>query len=211
MNGNILERVLRPLRVRIQLMIGRALLAAVDNSGMTQRLQIRLMADETASGVERFQDYGVESYPLADAEVLMLFLGGNREHGIAVRVHDRRYRPTNLEEGDVEMYTKHSAAHRIWLRKIDGKTVVQIDCDKEAITAADSREITTPETLHTGDYEIDGDEHVTGDVDVDGSVMSLAQVSDMIRSMAADRIIYNSHTHTSAAPGVQTSPTAQVQ
>jgi len=205
------ERMVRPLKARIQLMVGRALLAAVDNSGKTQRLHIQLMADEEISGVERFQDYGVESYPLADAEALAVFLGGNREHGIVVRVHDRRYRPLDLEEGDVQVYSMHGTPHRIWLRKDGGNTVIQIDCAKQVINASKSREITTPETTHTGDYEIDGNEHVTGTIDADGTITSLADVIDAVRSMQADRVIYNKHKHICSAPTVLSGPTDSPQ
>ena len=203
-NLKVLERILRPLRQRINLIVGRAILAAVANSGKTQRLQIELMAGEVSTGVERFEEYGFESYPEAGAEAAAVFLAGNREHGIVLCVHDRRYRPTDLEEGDAQVYTKwgrSGAGHRVWLRKIDEKTVIQEDCDDQEISARVGRDITTPLTTHTGDYLVKGNLTVTINVMVQGSTHSVgsitcdANVSDMIRSMAADRVLYNSHSH----------------
>jgi phage baseplate assembly protein V len=203
-NLKVLERILRPLRQRISLIVGRAILAAVANSGKTQRLQLDLMAGEVSTGVERFEEYGFESYPEPGAEAAAVFLAGNREHGIVLCVHDRRYRPTDLEEGDAQIYTKWGrpgAGHRVWLRRIDGKVVIQEDCDNQTISARVGREITTPLTTHTGDYLVKGNLTVTINVLVQGTTHSVgaitcdADVSDMIRSMAADRILYNSHTH----------------
>lgn len=107
------------------LLVGRAILAAVNNMGMTQKIQVVALADETITGVERFQEYGLETYPAKEAEVLLVFLGGNRDQGIAACVHDRRYRPTDLAEGEVVLYTREDGAakeHRIHFKtgkKID--------------------------------------------------------------------------------------------
>ena len=60
---NNLRRLLAPIERRIFLMLGRALLTAINNSEKTQKLQMTVLADETVTGVERFQDYGFESYP----------------------------------------------------------------------------------------------------------------------------------------------------
>ena len=56
----------------------------------------------------------------------------------------------------------------------------------------------------TGDMSLNGSLSVTGDVKADGDV------ADSHASMAADRTIYNSHTHTGNA-GAPTSPPAQTQ
>ena len=212
----VLERILRPLRQRISLIVGRAILAAVANSGKTQRLQLDLMAGEVSTGVERFEEYGFESYPEAGAEAAAVFLAGNREHGIVLCVHDRRYRPTDLEEGDAQIYTKwgkSGGGHRVWLRRIDGKVVIQEDCDNQAISARVGRDITTPLTTHTGDYLVKGNLTVTINVLIQGSTHSVgaitcdANVSDVVRSMAADRALYNSHRHSDPQGGQTGTPT----
>lgn len=86
-------------------MIGRAVISAVDDSKNIQLMKIDLLADETKEGVERFQNYGFTSYPKAGAEGLVLFVGGDRDHGIVVNVDDRRFRLKNLAEGEVALFT----------------------------------------------------------------------------------------------------------
>lgn len=92
------------LRRRVQMMLARGVVALADDSTQAQSLQIDLLADETHEGVERFCDYGFSSVPLAGAEAIVAFVGGLRSHGIAIKVEDRRYRPRDLEAGEVTLY-----------------------------------------------------------------------------------------------------------
>ncbi len=122
------RRLIRPITNKIFLLLGRAVLELIEKSDEgTQRIQATALANETISNIERFQEYGFETYPVAGAEVFINFLNGNRDHGIALCVHDSRYRPTYLEEGDVCLYTfrDKTVTHRI-LMKPDGTT--QIVC-----------------------------------------------------------------------------------
>ncbi len=124
-----LNRLLGRIRSKLALMVGRAVLAAINNSGKTQKIQVVGLYDETISGVERFQEYGLETYPYKDAEALMVFVNGNRDQGIAACVHDRRYRPKDLAEGEVVLYTKddEGGEHRIHLKA--GKKIEIIGAD----------------------------------------------------------------------------------
>lgn len=114
MNFPDFKRLIRPIKNRIFLMLGRAVLKAINNSEGTQKIQVVALADETITDIERFQEYGFESYPLAEAEVFIGFLNGNRDHGIALCVHDGRYRPTDLAEGESCIY--HKEGHRVLLK-----------------------------------------------------------------------------------------------
>jgi len=104
MNMNIFERILLPITRKIMLMIGKCILMAVDNSGKVMKLQLSGLKNETITDIERYQEYGFESYPKKDCEVLAAFIDGNRDNGIVICVNDRRYRPTDLNEGDVCVY-----------------------------------------------------------------------------------------------------------
>jgi len=92
------------IRARILRLIGRAKLTTVSNSKKTQLVQVKALKDETITDIERFQEYGFETYPKADAETLTLFPGGNRDQGSVVCIMDTRYRPTDLKEGEVQVY-----------------------------------------------------------------------------------------------------------
>lgn len=97
--------MLAPLKRKVLLMLGRAIITAVDDSKGFQELKLELLAGESKEGVERMQNYGFTSKPFTDAEALCGFVGGNRSHGVAFVVDDRRYRLKDLEDGEVAIYT----------------------------------------------------------------------------------------------------------
>jgi len=97
-------RWLQPLKKKIMLLVGRCILTAINNSEGTQKIQIKGLKNETVTDIERFQEYGFETYPKKDSEALILFINGNRDSGIVACVHDRNYRPKDLSEGDVCVY-----------------------------------------------------------------------------------------------------------
>lgn len=105
-----LQKLLRPLATRVANLVSRAVLSRIDDSKKMQLLQLDVLAEETRDGVERVQNYGFTSVPLAGAEAVVLFVGGRREHGLAVAVDDRRYRVTDLQPGEVAMYHKDGAS-----------------------------------------------------------------------------------------------------
>jgi len=214
-----LNRFVQPLKDRIMLLFGRAILKAVYNSGMTQKLQIDILDDESEDNVERFQEYGFETYPESESQAAVAFLGGDRSHGIALCIHDRRYRPLNLGEGDTMLYTRQNdnndstpgKGHRIWMQ--DNETI-QTDCknekrwcrEREYIRAEHDRLIETPVTVHNGDFIINGNLTVNpghGDVSTPGNILATAgridaaanQVADYQNSMEYDRKKFDVHQH----------------
>ena len=97
-------REMAPLAGRVSMMIGRAVIEAVDDAPQAQELQVALLADELQDGVERFQGYGFTSVPHPGAEALVLSVGGLRSHAIVVQVEDRRYRLKALAPGEVAIF-----------------------------------------------------------------------------------------------------------
>ena len=67
------KRLIRPITNKIFLLLGRAVLKAVENSESTQKIQVVALAEETITDIERFQEYGFETYPFAEAEVFIGF------------------------------------------------------------------------------------------------------------------------------------------
>lgn len=91
-------------------MIARGVIQLVTEGGQTQVLQIKVSADETHDGVERFQPYGLSSHPVAGTETIVLFIGGNRDHPIALDLRGDASRATAVansqaEAGDVVLYS----------------------------------------------------------------------------------------------------------
>ncbi|MBI1408114.1 MAG: phage baseplate assembly protein V [Caulobacter sp.] len=86
-----------------RMMVGRAGVALVDDSGDEQLLQLELLADEVLDDVVRHQDYGFNSAPLPGATAVTLAVSGQRGQSIAVAVGDRRYRLKGLQGGEVAL------------------------------------------------------------------------------------------------------------
>ena len=115
---HIVAQLTAPLRRRVMLMIGRAILLLVDDDKLLQTVQVQGLADETLDRVERFQTYGLTSRPHPGAECIVVAMGGIRQHPVVIAVDDRRYRVRELETGDVCLYTDQDEAgspHRIVL------------------------------------------------------------------------------------------------
>jgi phage baseplate assembly protein V len=144
MTWNDFKRLIAPLQRKIFLLLGRALLTAVNNAEGTQKIQIKVLSNETITDVERFQEYGLETYPFAGAEVMTLFLNGNRDHGIAICVHDRRYRPKDLVEGEACMYTdedQETDGHRVHLQR---GQIVEVNGKQITVNAGTSVTVNAP-------------------------------------------------------------------
>jgi phage baseplate assembly protein V len=102
---SLLSKALAPLQRRVRLMVARGIIELVDDSKKLQTAQVTIQDDVVRDDVERFQQYGFSSVPKADAEAIVLMVGGNADHPVVINVDDRRYRPRNLAEGESCMYT----------------------------------------------------------------------------------------------------------
>lgn len=118
MDFNVLKRYLDPIKNRIWRIVGKAILVALDNSGSSQKVNVSILKNENSSEIERVQEYGLDTYPKTDAQVVILSIGGNRDHALAINISDRRYRPTDLAEGEVALYTHEdtTSGHRVHLK-----------------------------------------------------------------------------------------------
>lgn len=114
------SKLAAPIARRVRLMIGRGVWQGGDDTPKMQTGQISLLADEVRDNVERVQQYGLTSMPHPGAEAVVVSVGGNRDHGLAIAVDDRRHRPTGLQPGEVALYTDENATgdgHRIALKR----------------------------------------------------------------------------------------------
>lgn len=88
----------------LQNIVTRAVLTTLDSAKKCQSLGLKLIAGETKEDVEHIEAYGFTSAAQAGAESVVLFPGGDRSHGVAIVVADRRYRMKNLKSGEVAIY-----------------------------------------------------------------------------------------------------------
>ena len=110
------KRLLYPIRSKILLMIGRAVLQEVYNTDGTMKIKVKGLKGETNNNIDRLEDYGFTHYPPIDdvTENLVLYIGGDRNLGIAIKAHNKNYRPKDLKEGEVCVYDKNNV--RIWIK-----------------------------------------------------------------------------------------------
>lgn len=204
----LLSTLLRQIQQRVRLMVGRAVLALVDDTTKLQTLQVALLAGEVRDG-ERFQNYGFTSHPLPGAEAVVVFPGGNRDHPIIVAVDDRRHRKTGLSSGESAMY--HHEGDYIKLKngriiEVVAGTKLDVTAPEVNVVASTKVTMTTPEAEITGNLTVGGNTAVVGNATVGGTTVvtgalsSLVSVADPTGTMQAMRSVYNSHTHSAGPP-----------
>ncbi|MGN6518665.1 MAG: phage baseplate assembly protein V [Dokdonella sp.] len=84
--------------------IGRGRITLVDDSGGTQRLQVRLGADELSDDRPRLAEYGFTSVPPDGTDVVMLFIGGERSGGVVIATNNQTVRMRGLGTGEVAVH-----------------------------------------------------------------------------------------------------------
>lgn len=102
----LIARAVQPLKTRLLLLLGRALISAASEQGGVGRVQVLGLDNELLEEVENPQHYGLASLPLPGSEVFVGFLAGERGHGFLVATGDRRYRPRDLEAGEVCVFSR---------------------------------------------------------------------------------------------------------
>ncbi|MCK3840538.1 MULTISPECIES: phage baseplate assembly protein [Pseudomonas] len=138
-------------------MLVRGTVVLVDSARKLQALQMRLTAGEVKDGLEHFEPYGFTSNPLAGAEGIAAFIGGDRSHGVLLVVSDRRYRIQGLAPGEVAIYTDEGA--KIHLKR--GR-IIDIEADVINFKAATAVNFDTPAITQTGTITSDGDQMAGG-------------------------------------------------
>lgn len=175
---------IKPVYQRLMMAFGRGVLSLIDDNKKIQLIQVSLQSSEIRDGIERFQNYGFTSVPLKGAEVAVAFVGGNRSHGIALAVDDRRHRIKGLENGEVAIYTDEG--DKIHLKR---NNVIEITTNKIIVNAPEV-EVNTETATINASTKILCDTPLlecTGDI-VDNSGQNSLSMQQM-------RSIYNTHTH----------------
>lgn len=194
-----IDRELAPVRRRLRSMANRAQVTGVVESLQRQNLQLQIENDEAVDDIERFQNYGMTSYPPVGSEAVVMALKGSLDQRVAVVVEKKDLRPKG-EQNDVIVY--HAEGHQIRLTSSGQIIVTATDVIFEA---ANSFTIISPETL------IQGPLHVTGGISTDlgifatGGITSSSVVSGS--DLTAGNISYLGHKHRDAENRLTGTPT----
>ncbi|WP_460111730.1 phage baseplate assembly protein V [Pseudomonas sp. H3_D04] len=138
-------------------LLARGTVVLVDAAKKLQGLQVRLTAGELKDGAEHFEPYGFTSNPLAGAEVLTAFIGGDRSHAVVLVAADRRYRIQALASGEVAIYTDEG--DRIHFKR--GR-IIDIETQTLNIKATTGVNIDSPVINQTGKIVSQGDQVAGG-------------------------------------------------
>ena len=191
------DRVLSPLIRRIRLALGRGIVRLVNDADGIQKMQVGIMANETRSKVERFQEYGFTSVPLAGAEAAIISMGGNRDHSVIVAVDDRRYRLKSLEDGEVAIYTDEG--DKIHLKRDNN---IEIVTGTLTVNATDEIIMNAGTRIDLNAPDVD----ISDDLGAGGSITATGDVEDHSGTMQEIRDIYNGHTHPGDSGGTTGTP-----
>jgi phage baseplate assembly protein V len=186
--ANLLQTVralVRPVLDRVKTLAQRGVLRSSNDQKKAQELVVAVLAGETLSRVERLAHFGFLSRAPAGAEVVVLCLGGNRDHPVVVAEEDRRTRPLGLAEGEAGLYS------------VGGGTL------KARITLRADGSV---EVLAPGKVKVTGDVEVTGKLTTTANLEAGANVKDSVGTLAAFRTAYNSHTHSDPQGGTTGPP-----
>lgn len=94
-------------------MLTRATFESANDNPKLSEISVNVSHGEKARGVEFMQPYGLSTVPISPkseggskrrAEVLMLHADDQRSHPIAFMVADRRFRPRDMQEGEVQVH-----------------------------------------------------------------------------------------------------------
>lgn len=176
--GGVLQRMMR----RIQLATGWGRVTLSDDSKTAQILQVKLNDSETRDGTPRIAEFGFTSRPPLGSDVLIVFLGGDRSKGVVVATAHQASRPTNLQEGEAMVYDLWGKS--IYLTKSGG---IIVDAKGTPVTVNNSTTVTinAAEAVHMN----------TPVLRVSGNIEAGGDVKDKVRTMAADRALFNQHTN----------------
>ncbi|KAF0863226.1 phage baseplate assembly protein V [Pseudomonas protegens] len=138
-------------------LLARGTVVLANSANKLQSLQMRLTAGEVNDDMEHFEPYGFTSNPLAGAEGIATFLGGDRSHAVVLVVADRRYRLKALAAGEVAIYTDEG--DKIHFKR--GR-VIDIDTATLNIRASSGVNIDSPTLSMSGKIVSQGDQVAAG-------------------------------------------------
>ena len=94
-----------------------------DDSGPLQTFQIEGFIGEIRDDVPRIGEWGLASRPPANAQAVVISLGGDRGRMVAIGVEDRQTRRKNLAEGETYLYGAANDESRVGINSTGGGVV----------------------------------------------------------------------------------------
>ena len=184
---SILDETVGDLRAGVM----RGLVLAVDDTGQMQRVDVQTHDGAVRAGIEVYQPFGSSAAPIAVGSVaLLLAVGADVGDLVALPLLTPAGRFGGLAPGECVVYGADGS--RVAIRQ--GGTI-EVLAGETVLISAPGVTIQAPNGCT-----------VVGDLSVQGSITATGDVTDRTRSMAADRAIFDQHTH---PPQVSDPPSPQ--
>lgn len=90
--------------LRTMMIVRRGKISLVDDSGVTQKLQLPPSGLETRDNLDRLAEYGLTSNPPKGTDAMILNIGGDPSNGAVVGTNHQETRPTGLQPGETMLY-----------------------------------------------------------------------------------------------------------
>jgi phage baseplate assembly protein V len=179
---------------KLRNLLARGVVSLVQAGLKMQTLQVRVLEGEVIDSVEHIEPYGLTAQVLPGAEAFIIFLGADRSHGVVISAPDRRYRPTDLQPGEVCIFDH--LGQRVHLTA----SGIVIKGAGLPVTITDTPKI----TLDAPETEITGNLTVFQNISAGLQIIDMAQAGG--RTMSAMRATYDSHDHDDSLGGKTTAP-----
>lgn len=165
-----------------------------------KKVQVTVLDGETLDNVIRVEPYGFSYRPKPGCQTYLLFPSGDRSHGVAIVIGDKRYQ-MELSEGEVALHDDEG--NHVHIRR---GGVIEVKASAKVL--AD-----TPMFETTRDARIGGDLVVLGKTQSDaGFYGNNGGAAEMIGGARVSgefqvngKNVGDGHTHTGNAPGAPTS------
>lgn len=105
-----LAKLERRVKAKLRSVVRRGTLAQINTEGARQTVQTKSLAEDVRDDVEYFEPYGFTSGAPAGSECVILNVGADTAHGIAIMAGGREYRIAGVGEGEVAVYHRDGAA-----------------------------------------------------------------------------------------------------
>lgn len=105
-----LGKLERRIKAKLRSVVRRGTLASIATDGARQTVQTKALADDVRDDVEYFEPYGFTSGAPAGSECIILNVGADTSHGVAIMAGGREYRIADVGEGEVAVYHRDGAA-----------------------------------------------------------------------------------------------------
>lgn len=209
-----LQQALRPLMARVRSLVARASITRVVDGGLSQQVQITVLAGERLDQVVRLQNFGLTANPPAGSTALLLSMGGSRTHCVVIGA-DHASRPRDLAPGEAQLYNQWGDF--VHLRE-SGETLVKarskIVCEAPVVHAVASTKVlletplveTTQHVRIGGDLRVAGASELVGNVEAGADVTVIgaiegATVADADGALGEIRDTFNTHVHSGVMAG----------